>query len=781
MNTELSASAKSIVDEEEQLLTKVENRLSGGSNDKFVRRDYEKELLELRDAINEARIEDKPQLLEQYDRLEALSKQSGKGLDVPIDPQNPYFGHLCLEENGRKQEILIGKHTFLDPDSRIRIVDWRNAPVSKIYYCYQEGDDYEEEINGQIKEGVVAKRRALGIENATLRRVSCRAGTFVKKDDGWRALREESFSLSGGQGSAIRPKGTAQLGMGADGRPRANNFLPEISALIDKAQFGLITNENPGILVVKGSAGSGKTTVALHRVAYLIFSDRHRYTPDKVLLIVANQSLASYTSQVLPSLGVHHIKAITYQEWASVCRQRIVRDLTDRYNNDTPPLVSRFKRHPMIIKAIVDQANARMAKLEAELKASLERVPDGGIILKGWAALSKLAYEQRRQALILWLKGQHTHPKLPVISHMNQRTATIAINILEHCPYGQARLIRDWAEIITDGQLLTRLARENAPGEFSAGDMELISKWNKDLYARFVEEPVAADEDDDEESDESGAILGADEDELPALDPEDDTIMLALFQHNVGRLPRPGGRLEYNHLMIDEVQDFSPFEVRVLLRTTAKEATITLAGDDAQAIVAESSFKSWESFLSQLGSHEVMTSQLQIAYRSTAEIMEVAMAVLGVKNNNAATKVTRHGAPVELHQFAESGEAVDFLAGALRELMQREPLASVAIIARYPEQARVYFEALKKADVPKIRLVSREDFDFKPGIDVTDVRQVKGLEFDYVILVDVNSATYPDDQLARNYLHVGLTRAAHQLWCIATGMVSPLLPKWLSE
>jgi DNA helicase-2/ATP-dependent DNA helicase PcrA len=117
----------------------------------------------------------------------------------------------------------------------------------------------------------------------------------------------------------------------------------------------------------------------------------------------------------------------------------------------------------------------------------------------------------------------------------------------------------------------------------------------------------------------------------------------------------------------------------------------------------------------------------------------------------------------------------------LRELLSEEPNASVAIVTRFPEQADAYYAGLVRAEIPKLRRIADQDFPFKPGIDVTDVRQVKGLEFDYVVLVEVNEGSYPIDDEARHLLHIGATRAAHQLWAIAIGKPSPLLPQELLD
>jgi DNA helicase-2/ATP-dependent DNA helicase PcrA len=155
--------------------------------------------------------------------------------------------------------------------------------------------------------------------------------------------------------------------------------------------------------------------------------------------------------------------------------------------------------------------------------------------------------------------------------------------------------------------------------------------------------------------------------------------------------------------------------------------------------------------------------------------------VLGPLAHEEQGVATRSGAPVELFPFAHSGDAVAFLAESLRDLMMSEPRASVALIARYPEQADVYYRGLEKAEVVNLRRIAEQDFPFKAGIDVTDVRQVKGLEFDYVVLVEVSDASYPAEDEARHLLHIAATRAAHQLWVLSSGRPSPNLPEELRK
>ena len=103
----------------------------------------------------------------------------------------------------------------------------------------------------------------------------------------------------------------------------------------------------------------------------------------------------------------------------------------------------------------------------------------------------------------------------------------------------------------------------------------------------------------------------------------------------------------------------------------------------------------------------------------------------------------------------------------------------MALIARHPIRASLYYEGLRRAEVPRLRRVAAQDFSFRPGVEVTDIRQVKGLEFDYVVLLDVDAASYPPTDESRHLLHIGITRAAHQLWLVCTSPPSPLLPEEL--
>jgi DNA helicase-2/ATP-dependent DNA helicase PcrA len=263
------------------------------------------------------------------------------------------------------------------------------------------------------------------------------------------------------------------------------------------------------------------------------------------------------------------------------------------------------------------------------------------------------------------------------------------------------------------------------------------------------------------------------------LDLEDDALLLRTFQLVHGGLQRVDGEaLHYDHVAVDEAQDLSAVEVKVLYEATSERRSMTVAGDVAQRVIFDNAFRGWAELLADVGLADpaACVRPLKLAYRSTEPVMRFARAVLGPLAGPADEEVVaRPGAEVSLHAFEGMGEAVAFVADALRSLLGREPASSVALITRHAGQADAWYAALVRAEVPMLRRVRRQDFPFQPGVDVTDVGQVKGLEFDYVILLDVNQSSYPDTVEARHLLHIGATRATHQLWLVATGPVSQLV------
>ncbi|MFT5359029.1 MAG: DNA helicase-2/ATP-dependent DNA helicase PcrA [Polyangiales bacterium] len=770
------------VAQEEKVLARVARTVAARTRTPRNRgMDYDKELLELRDQIRNARMEDVPPLIEEMERLAGVAARRAKVTEGVVDPMSPYFGRLVLEEGERKREVLIGRSTYLDPKTGVRIVDWRDAPVSRIYYRYEEGDDYDETFGGREVEGAVIVRRSLGISLGRLTRIASPQGTFARRLDGtWKRAGASATRLAGGQGIAMRPEKhqapTGKLGVNSEDHVE-DKSLGEITALIDARQFDLISQPTSGLVVIQGGAGSGKTTIGLHRLAYLVFQDKKRFRNDNMLVVVFNDALVRYISRVLPSLGVPSVPVMTYERWASKLRRSHFPNLPKDYADNTPSAATKLKKHPRLLGLIDAATDVIVKNIDGTIVETAKRLEGGGRALSKWRESPKDAPEHRLETLRAWLKKPSNAEVLSLnVRHTLERE-------IDKCVGRCQDVVGLWGELLTDRSRL-QLAFE---GDDSMGEREL--EWAHSWCARQIPLAIAAREGRmeaflDGEAKQEDAIRGADganEEDQVTMDVEDDAILLRLYQRLRGPLMRGKQPIVYEHIFVDETQDVSPVELAVVVNTASERQSITLAGDVAQKLYMDNGFTNWQHVLQQLKLDHVSVEPLKLSYRSTHEILDFATEVLGPRKNEVTGQATRHGAPVEFFGFAGTGEAVAFLSEALRELARAEPLASIAIISRTPEEADIYHKGLVRAEVPNARRIANQDYPFRPGIDITDVRQVKGLEFDYVILVDVNASTYIVDDESRHLLHIAATRAAHQLWIISTATPSRLIPTALIE
>lgn len=748
--------------------------------------DDDRRLLELRDLAASAKPEDLPALFEQMHNLGALRAHRGKGTSGAVDRKSPYFGHLRLEETfhplmgargpgkERRRDVLIGSRQYLDPAAGVRIVDWRNAPVSRIFYRYRESDSYEETLGDQFVEGEVVARRTVAIVDGELRKVTAPQGTFVREADGrWRRAAAHTARLRLPGAASVAPPAAAEAAN--DGRARGTSpdrLLPAIAAMLDKEQYDLITRPGTGLVAIQGSAGSGKTTVGLHRVAYLHASQPGRFRPTRMLVIVPNEALVHYTSRVLPGLGVEGVPVMTFHRWAARAMFDMFPRLPTAISDETPPLVSRVKNHPAMLDAIDEVAAEAERAVDTRVRSAMQKWPDGKNVVAAWAA-TKGAPDRRVTQLAQWLTGKREISGVGPAKELPDVTRA-AVEALGHELRAESRnVLGAWDEILTSRPRLDR----HFAAHFGKGQLDQVHEW-------CVRQTRVRSE-------------GERDGDLPSLDLEDRAVLLRLFQVIRGPLLDGEGQpIALAHLFVDEVQDASPVELKVLLdvATGAKDRgdrevshlSVTLAGDIAQRMREDDDVHvafDWDATLKELGvpGGAGMIEPLKVSYRSTAEITSFARGVLGPFAHEAEPIATRNGPPVELFTFASAGEAVAFLADALRELASNEPDANVALLSRFPQQAEVYFEGLTRAEVPNVRRVRKQDFTWERGFDITDVRQTKGLEFDEVILLETTASSYPETAQARHGLYVGATRAAHQLWCLSSEAPSKLVHEGLTS
>ena len=650
------------------------------------------DLLTLREEIPGAKDEDRGALMDQYNARIYLLEQLREARKRPqVNPDSPYFAHIRLQEGGKSRDLCLGKATRIERG--IRIIDWRNAPISRIFYQYQQGDEYIEDIGSGTLEGIVEARRTVTIKKQQLTRVDAPEGIFTKNETGeWVKADRDLPRLAGGEGVSVRYHASGdhskrRLGTDLAGhRRRMDKRLPDIAGLIDPDQFNLITKPSSGFVVIRGTAGSGKTTVALHRIAWLAFNDQSMDS-SRTLFIVFSSALRDYVSHVLPGLHINRVEISTFSDWINRQRVRHFPRLPRKLCDSTPGVVVRLKSHPLMLRA-----------LELHIRRTEGR-PNG-----------EQAFD-------------------------------------------------DWASTLTQPELLQEAMEEVAPGSFTASQIKRVCRWCHDRNEAMV------------------ARLDGDKEAEAAIDEEDSSLLLRAWQLRVGPLRGKGRRpLQYKHISIDEVQDFSPLDVRVLLGCLDKNECITLAGDTQQHVMLESGFQSWADFFRHLGVDGTEVNTLRISYRCSFEVVQFAMSLLGdLREDDTPPMVTRSGPEVELFQFTEHGACVAFRADTLKALLMDEPFASVIVLTPGKDISHLYYDGLDRGEVPRLHRVTNQNFTFQPGVEVTEVEQVKGLEFDYVILVETSAARYPDTPLARRLLHVGATRAVHQLWLTSVETTSPIV------
>jgi DNA helicase IV len=252
---------------------------------------------------------------------------------------SPYFGIIGIDDSDAKighKEYLIGKQSLLD-GNRVAIVDWRKAEISRLYYDYEQGEDYLETIQGRDREGLLVRKDKIGITRQVLHRIETPAETFELVDDAWHC-----------NGSAFQTTAETKTLAG-------DHRLVDIVALIDPDQFRMITKETDGCTYITGGAGCGKTTVALHRLSYLQFNQPKLFRTDRCLVLMFNRVLRDYVKKTsdellgktrvdtfsawslaaLGQLGVYSLSTTFDDPYGSLKKNSVIAELLGRYVQET--------------------------------------------------------------------------------------------------------------------------------------------------------------------------------------------------------------------------------------------------------------------------------------------------------------------------------------------------------------------------------------------------------------------------------------------------------------
>jgi DNA helicase IV len=579
------------------------------------------------------------------EELETLKKQ----LD------NPYFARISLEEeeaNGSTKIIEYKLGFAANPD--LRIIDWRRAPISKLYYEYKEGDDYLEEILGRERSGRVLLRNRIEVERGGLKTVQNRFGTFH-----WNA---KTATWESGTGSMHRRKST-------------DSHLPEILSLITAEQFRSITVDADTAILIQGVAGSGKTTVALHRLAWLLHNDNSPLKSNECVFLMLSPALRRYVENSLPSAGISGVGVRTYHEWAGRTLKRL-------------------------------QSNAEfvLARPPAPPPAGVQRVKRSLAVLK--------ALEAR-------LRG-------------TSRQSAVTIEALQR---DIIDVLSNPAPIIAADE--TRLISEATVREALA--------WSRNNFATGV------------------------------FDWADDGLLLRACQLRTGGVINEKGEFgTYGHVIVDEVQDLSPIELSTIIGSVKNHKDLTLVGDTSQNIDEHGSFPGWEKLRKHWNFSGDMSKyvSLEVSHRSTLPIMRLADHI----QQRSLVKTGRSGRVPIWFRTRNESQGIEYVLKWLSKAVELYPSMVTAVICATPEEAKFAYKMLQPTFGQLVRLGDAYSFSFEEGILVTDVHQVKGLEFFSVLLWNPSSQSYGSHDYGRNLLYVAVTRAEENLCLVTWGRPASALP-----
>ena len=698
-------------------------------------------------ALEAARRSD-PDALPVREMLYARVQQTLRGL--ALSAQKPYFTRIDFtEKSGEANTYYIGKYGLLHPDTQQTVVvDWR-APAANLYYSGQIGPMKYEAPDGTV-EGELTLKRQFGIENGELQSIF--DADMVTQEAYLQA------ALSAASGERLR----------------------EIVTTIQAEQNDVIRCPLERSLVVQGAAGSGKTTIALHRIAWLLYAYQDRLRPEQLVILAPSPLFLNYIAQVLPDLGVENVRQTTFL--------RLMRD----WLGDALPEVDGTERLEAF-SALDLQAQEEMAaalkykgslemerRLEAWLDEFEQRFPPEEGLRFGPAQV--YGPEELRRFL---LEDEKPFPLARRLQELKKQ--------LKPRVRWAAEQLRRWYQQECDRRL-ARLGESGLPAAEKAARAEKLRasleerlkqiraqerKYPQQALAAFPDlEPVALYRHFWEEQRLSGidgpALRAAERtldrlrDGLPLE--REDAAPLALIALRVRELDRQYIR----HVVIDEAQDFSPLEIS-LLRRISGGATFTIVGDLMQGISGYRGLDDWEALTGGVFAGRAERRDLLTSYRNTVEIMQLALRVMRnrpVPGLREAKPVLRHGTPPALMRVADEDARI----AAVRERLRAwrgDGLLNVAVIARDPRLLAQLEAAL--AGEFATRLLDPDAEDYAGGVSLARAEDVKGLEFDAVILADASAAAFPDRPLDAKLLYVCLTRALHRLDALYMGELTPLL------
>lgn len=587
----------------------------------------------------------------------------------------PYFGRIDFlekKENSKVMPIYIGIHTFYDPKSRATLIhDWR-APVSSMFYDHELGEAGYRSPSGEIK-GEISLKRQYRIRGGKMEFMIESALTV--HDD---ILQKELSS-------------------------NVDDKMKNIVATIQREQNRIIRNEDIRTLIIQGVAGSGKTSIALHRIAYLLYTFRDSISSKDILIVSPNKVFSDYISNVLPELGEETVPETSMEQILSGVLEHkykyqtyfgLVNELLEKPSSsliDRIAYKASFGFISELDKFILHIENTYFKAADVKLTKYIT-IP-APFIEEQYLRFNRYPIRRRFDAMADYM--------LDMLKIQYAFTVTIA----------GRNLLKKEIRLMFAGNNDIQVYKDffkwtNNPGMFK------MRKGHTLEYSDLA--PLA---------------------------------YLHLALEGNGNQP-----FRVKHLLIDEMQDYSPIQYKVIQKLFPCRKTVL--GDAGQSVNPYGSSTA-ETIQKSLTASEIM--KLCKSYRSTFEITDFAQKI---HPNAELEPVARHGEKPQILQF---GSAVEELSGimGLISTYRKSGYKSLGIICKTEQQAREMADVLKSY-ANDISFLSSQSSAFVQGIVITSAHMAKGLEFDEVIIPQTDERNYRSE-IDKSMLYVAVTRAMHRL------------------
>lgn len=629
--------------------------------------------------------------VELYDQLftaQSLAQQSKNQLEKnEAALEKPFFGRIDyanLDEH-LMESVYIGKHGIQKDKTHVAIVDWR-APIASVYYENELGKGAYQIPDGRKYQIDLNLKRTYDMEKGELQ-------GFYDSDV---AANDELL--------------VKYLSKNRDA------VLGDIIATIQKEQ-NLIIRANPfHNMIVQGVAGSGKTTVAIHRISYIMYNYKERFTSNEFCVVGGSDILIDYITGGLPELDVYDIKHMRMDELL-ICL--IKKEWKKKYKIVQPDAKYAWKSKMLFIK---------------ELENYLEQLR--------FHILGECVVYDEDLGMILSQKSNDNYIK---------GNPDFSINRLMT---GLDERLRSRIKTLSQGHEIENISQKKQKqykGYFSSHRYlgSLLT-----IYERFLESYAKT-----YYIDMSEVLEKIEKEEFDVYDV---AALLLIYYRVVQKKPDE----EFGQIFIDEAQDFGA-SVYYVLRTVLPDCFFTIMGDVSQNVNYETGMNDWRDMTEKIFTAD--TDEFRIlakSYRNTIEISEFAGRILdrASKGVYKIEPVIRHGKPVAYVESISMEEAIG-KSGELCEEILKNGHETVAIICFTEKEADEVFKRLYKQGIISGQ-TRTQDAGYTKGIKVLTVQETKGLEFDAVILWKPDLKGYQENPKLAKQMYVAATRALHELYMI---------------